>query len=272
MTSKQHGGLHWRIWAAEGVGTALFVLGALSAVALVLGDGSPFVGLSGSARNLLAGTLVATVVSAIAISPLGRLSGAHLNPAVTLAFRALRCVSAHDVAGYVGAQLAGALAGALLFRALWGDVARSVGGGVTHPTVPLPLALGLEAGMTALLIVTITAFVARERLARFTPLAIWPLLAFLIWLGGPWTGTSLNPARSAGPALASGDLTDLWLYVLAPVVGALGAAALWRRAPLEGPMTAKLFHDSRYACPFTSALPARPWPERPPRLASATPG
>jgi aquaporin Z len=215
-----HAGLHWRIWAAEATGTALFVLGALSAVAIVLGAGSPVAGLPRSARELLAGALVATVVSAIAVSPVGRLSGAHLNPAVTLAFRALGCVSGHDVAGYVVAQLAGALAGGALFRALWGSVASSVGGGVTHPTVPVGVALGLEAGMTAALVAIIAVFVSRERLARWTPLAIWPVLAVMIWLAGPLTGTSLNPARSAGSALAFGDLADLWLYVAAPVAGA----------------------------------------------------
>jgi aquaporin Z len=254
---------------AEAAGTALFVLGALSAVALVLGAGSPVGGLGGSARELLAGALVATVVSAIAVSPLGRLSGAHLNPAVTLAFRALGCVSRHDVAGYLVAQLAGALAGGLLFRALWGSVAASVGGGVTHPTVPVAVALALEASMTAALVATIAVFVSRERLARWTPAAIWPVLTVLIWKAGPLTGTSLNPARSAGPALAFNDLADLWLYVVAPMAGALATAvALRRPQALARPLTAKLFHDERYACSLASALPAAD--PSPARISSAT--
>jgi glycerol uptake facilitator-like aquaporin len=115
--------------------------------------------------------------------------------------------------------------------------------------------------MTGVLVGTIVVFVSHERLARLTPLAIWPVIAVLIWQAGPWTGTSLNPARSAGPALVAGDLADLWLYVVAPVAGALCFAVAWRRWAPSRPMTAKLFHDPGYACPFASALPAlRPAP------------
>lgn len=96
-----HAGFHWRIWAAEAAGTALLVLGALSAVAFVLGEDSRIGEAlsSESARLLLTGLLVGACVSVIAVSPIGRLSGAHVNPAVTLAFRALGRVSGHDVAG-----------------------------------------------------------------------------------------------------------------------------------------------------------------------------
>ncbi len=249
MGTPAHEGLHWRIWAAELAGTALFVLGALSVVALVRH--------AGPVRPALTGALVATVVSAIAVSPLGRLSGAHLNPAVTLAFRALGQVGDRDLVGYVLAQLAGALLGGLGFRAAWGQAARAVGGGVTHPGVSTVAALALEAAMTALLVATILACVSSARLARLTPLAIWPLLTVLIWLLAPATGTSLNPARSAGPAIAFGDLRDLWLYIVAPVAGALAVAVPWARHATRAPMTAKLFHDPRYRCSLASALPDR---------------
>jgi len=99
----------------------------------VLGSGSPLAGWSESPRLLVTGLLVGTCVALLALSPLGRLSGAHLNPVVTLAFWGVRMVSGRDVIGYVGAQLLGALAGGLTFRWLWGGVALSVGGGVTHP-------------------------------------------------------------------------------------------------------------------------------------------
>ena len=203
--------------------------------------------------------LVGGCVSLIVISPLGRLSGAHINPAVTLAFRIVGRVSRHDVLGYLLAQLLGAVAGALVFRLLWGSVALSVDGGVTHPAVPTLVALALEAGMTALLVALIFVFVSRARLARWTPLMLWPLIGALVWRGSEYTGTSLNPARSAGPALAFSDFADLWLYFLAPVLGALAVAALWRRRhPRAWPMTAKLFHDPRYPCSLASSLPAMP--------------
>jgi aquaporin Z len=252
---RAHAGFHWRIWAAEAAGTGLMVLAILAAAALALGDGSPLAeALPGrGARFLALGLLVAPCISLIAISPLGRLSGAHINPAVTLGFWALGWVGRHDLVGYVAAQLAGGLAGALAARALVPSRAiESIGGAVTHPTVPTAAAIALEAGMTAVLLAVVLAFVSKERLARWTPLAIAPVIAAVIWLGSPPTGASLNPARSEGPALAFGDLADLWLYFVAPVLGALAVAALWRGRPL----TAKLFHDPRYPCSLRSELPA----------------
>jgi aquaporin Z len=240
-----HAGFHWRIWLAEAVGTALLVLGALSAVAFVLGDGSPVdrVPAGESARLLLTGVLVGGCVFLIVVSPVGRVAGAHINPAVTLAFGVIGRVSAHDVMGYLVAQLAGALAGAYAFRRLWGSVALSVGGGVTHPTVSTPVAIGIEAGMTALLLAMIFVFLSRERLMRWTPLMLWAVVGALVWQGSPYTGTSLNPARSTGPAVAFSDLADLWLYLLAPALGALAIAAAWRRRhPARQPKTAKLWH------------------------------
>jgi aquaporin Z len=249
-----HAGFHWRIWGAEAAGTGLMVLAIVSAATLALGEGSPVAGRG--ARFLLLGALVAPCIALIAVSPLGRLSGAHINPAVTLGFWKLGWVSRHDLFGYVAAQLAGGLAGALVARLLLPRPATdSIGGAVTHPDGASTLgALALEAGMTALLLGVVLTFVSSERLARWTPLALVPVIGAIIWLGSPWTGASLNPARSEGPALAFADLADLWLYFLAPAVGAVAVAAVWPRRP----MTAKLFHDSRYPCSLRSEMPAMP--------------
>lgn len=138
------------------------MLGALSAIALVLGSGSPFDGAARWVRLLVTGALVASVIAVVSASPLGRLSGAHLNPAVTVAFGVLGMVPRRDLLGYVVAQLAGALAGAAAFRVAWGSVAASVEGGVTHPSIAVAGAIGLEAAMTAALL----AVILRVRLAR----------------------------------------------------------------------------------------------------------
>jgi aquaporin Z len=254
-------GFHWLIWMAELGGTGVLVLGALSAAALNLAPGSPVAEAipSASLRLLTTGLMVGAIVTGIAVSPLGKLSGAHINPAITAAFAVSGQMAAHDVIGYLVAQVTGALAGALAFRALWGSTAHSVGGGVTHPSISTPLALGLEAGMTALLVAVIFYFLSRERLARWTPMVICPVLALIIWKVAPYTGASLNPARSAGPAVIFGDLSDLWLYCVAPVAGALAVAMLWRGClPSARPVTAKLFHDPRYPCSLASELPAMP--------------
>jgi aquaporin Z len=211
-------------------------------VALCLAEGQPVAELLGSEseRLLATGWLVGGWVGLIAVSPLGRLSGAHLNPAVSAAFWALGRLRGADLAGYAAAQALGALVGAIAFRLLWGEAAVSVGGGVTHPTVPAGVAAALEAGMTAILVATVVLFVSRERLMRWTPLAIVPVLAAIVWLGSPPTGASLNPARSEGPALAFGDLTDLWIYVAAPLAGALAVALATRIASAAHPLTMRL--------------------------------
>ena len=254
-------GWHWRIWAAEGAGTGLMMLGGLSAVCLVFGDGVFLARAlpSDSVRYLVVGGLFAGCVSLVAVSPLGRLSGAHLNPAVTLSFRVLGRVSGHDVGGYLAAQVVGALTATALVRVLWGDTALSVEGGATAIGTTTGAALALEAAMTAVLIAVILAFVSRARLAPWTPLAIWPVITALVWIGSPYTGTSLNPTRSAAPALVFAQLSDLWLYLLAPTAGALLVATAWRhRRDGAQPKTAKLFHDPAYPCCLGTELVARP--------------
>ena len=242
-------GFHWSIWGAEAVGTGLLVLAILAAVAFVLGPDSPVEDWALSARLLLIGVLVAIAFVAIATSPLGKLSGAHLNPAVTVAFWVTRHVSVHDLVGYVAAQLAGGLGAALLFKWLWGDTAESVGGAVTHPSVGAGEAALLEVLMTAALVVVLFGFLSSQRVIRWTPVAVGVLIAVLVWQVAERTGTSLNPARSGGPAVAFSDLEDLWLYFAAPLAGALAVALVWRsRAVRADPLTAKLFHDKRYPC------------------------
>lgn len=248
------------------------MFGALSAIALVLGSGSPFDGAARWVRLLVTGALVASVIAVVSASPLGRLSGAHLNPAVTVAFGVLGMVPRRDLVGYVVAQLAGALAGAAAFRVAWGSVAASVEGGVTHPSIAVAGAIGLEAAMTAALLAVIFACASRERWAPWTPLAIWPVLTVMVAAAGPLTGASLNPARSAGPAVAAGDLADLWVYVAGPLLGAAALAGAWRALPpARHPFTAKLCHDQRYATAFRSSRARAPTPPAPPASSGRSP-
>jgi aquaporin Z len=253
-------GLHLTEWACEMAGTAILLLGGLSAVALNFGRGSAVAAHvpSVSLRLLITGMMFAATGSLIAVSPLGRRSGAHLNPAVTFAFWATGHVQPLDLAGYVVAQCLGAVGGTALLRLAWGETAVSIRDGMTLPghQVSPAAAIGIEALMTGVLVLTILLFVSSARTARWTPMAVWPVITTLVWRGATYTGTSLNPARSLGPAVIAGNFHEYGLYVAGPLTGALAAVLLLRVAPLElEPLTAKLFYHPTDPSIFKSALP-----------------
>lgn len=169
--------------------------------------------------------LVFGLVIAVMVYATGHLSGAHINPAVTVAFTLTRHFPPREAAAYIGAQLAGALAGALALLAIW---PQEPGGlGVTLPSVGLGSALIYETILTAFLMFVIIAVATDTRaVGSAAALAIGGTVALDAAFGGPVTGASMNPARSIGPAIATGELADLWIYVVGPTLGAaLGAGA-----------------------------------------------
>ena len=155
----------------------------------------------------------------------GHLSGAHINPAVTIAFTLTRHFPIRDAVAYIAAQLSGATAGALLLLAAWSDKPAALG--ATVPSVQAGTALVYEIVLTALLMFVIIAVATDTRaVGAAAAIAIGGTVALDALFGGPLTGGSMNPARSFGPALAAGEWTDFWIYVLGPVAGAaLGAGA-----------------------------------------------
>ncbi len=149
----------------------------------------------------------------------GHLSGAHYNPAVTIAFTVGRHFPPREAVSYIGAQLVGATAGALLLLAAWPDKPAHLG--ATLPSVPVGTALLYEIVLTAILMFVITAVATDTRaVGAAAAIAIGGTVALDALFGGPITGASMNPARSIGPAIASGTLTDLWIYIAGPVIGA----------------------------------------------------
>ena len=155
----------------------------------------------------------------------GHLSGAHINPAVTLAFTLTRHFPARDALAYVAAQLAGATAAALILLAAWPSAPANLGATVPH--VGVGSALAYEVVLTAILMFVIVAVATDTRaVGAAAAIAIGGAVGLDALFGGPITGASMNPARSFGPALASGEWHEFWLYVVGPVVGAsLGALA-----------------------------------------------
>jgi MIP family channel proteins len=170
-------------------------------------------------------SLVFGLVIMVMVYATGHLSGAHINPAVTVAFTLTRHFPAREAAAYIGAQLAGATAAALVLWGVWTDKPAHLG--ATVPTVSAGSAFLYELVLTAFLMFVIMAVATDARaVGAGAAIAIGGVIGLDALFGGPVTGASMNPARSFGPALVSGEWRDFWVYVAGPVLGAgLGALA-----------------------------------------------
>jgi MIP family channel proteins len=169
--------------------------------------------------------LVFFLVLLAAIASLGHVSGAHFNPGVSLSFFFTRHLPARDLGAYWAAQAAGAILAALLLLVVWPDHPADLG--ATVPSIAVGRALVVETVLTALLMLVIMS-VATDTRAGGAPaaLAIAAAVGLAAIAFGPLTGASLNTTRSLGPALASGQWQDFWIYVAGPFIGApLGALA-----------------------------------------------
>jgi aquaporin NIP len=199
---------------ADALGTFALVFAGCGAV--VVGATRP-----GTIDHLGVSAAFGVVVAAM-IFAVGHISGAHLNPAVSVAFAAMGRFPWREVPAYVLGQVLGAIGAAWAVRALFGDAASL---GATVPAVPLVPALALEALLTFFLRFVIAAVATDSRAqGQLAAVAVGGTVGLLALVGGPATGASMNPARTLGPAVASGELTGLWIYLVAPVVGAvLGA-------------------------------------------------
>jgi len=257
-------GWHPLDWACEYVGTAGQLAVGFCVVALLEAPASPArqaIGSSGL-RLVLIGIAFGLLAAAVALCPIGRRSGAHLNPAVTFAFWLRRHTPTRDAAGYAVAQTLGALTAAAVFSAVCGSWADHVNRARTVPAAALPpLAVaGIEAGLTCGLLLTVFVMLSSTRTARWAPAAVTGVLAALIWAGAPHTGASMNPARTFGPDVVAGAYEFLWCYIVGPLAGAAAAAVLFAVFSRRKTLTAKLFHDPRYPSVHATTLPAKPHP------------
>ena len=202
---------------AEGLATFALVFAGCGAIVI---DSERGGSLGATGIALAFGLVIMAMIYAT-----GHLSGAHINPAVTLAFCASRHFPAREAITYVPAQLAGAVAGALLLRFLWHGTPADLG--ATVPTVGTGSALAYEIVMTAFLMFVIVAVATDTRaIGAAAAIAVGGTVALDAVFGGGVTGASMNPARSFGPALVSGQWHDFWIYVVGPLLGAgIGAVA-----------------------------------------------
>lgn len=204
--------------AAEAIGTFALVFAGTGAVVIdhVTGGAVTHVGVA-----MTFGLVVMAMIYA-----LGDVSGAHFNPAVTLGFWLSRRLDARAVLPYLLSQLAGATAASLLLRGTFGNVASL---GATIPAGPAAQSLLLEAVLTALLMfVILCVSTGPKETGVMAGIAIGGVVALEAAFAGPICGASMNPARSIAPALISGNLQFLWVYLAGPVVGAAAAVPCWR--------------------------------------------
>ena len=226
MNDQDGGQLPWPVFLSELIGTALLVLVGLSLVIFMFGSGTPMARLipSEDLRRLITGFFFGTTGALIALSPVGMRSGAHINPAVTLAFRLMGKLDLKTTLGYIAAQLIGAVLGALPLL-LWGNMGESVAFGATLPgpgTTRTTVFLG-EAITTFAMVALLCVFLGFRAIRPYTPAIFPPLYAIMVWAESPISGTSTNPARSLGPAVISGVWQDWWVYWIGPMAGMLFA-------------------------------------------------
>jgi aquaporin Z len=171
-------------------------------------------------RRLVTGFLFGTTGALIALSPVGKESGAHINPVVTLGFRLMGKLDVPTTLGYIGAQLIGAVIGSLPLL-LWGAMGKSVAFGATlpGPGYTLPTVFLGEVITTFTMISLLAVFLGFRKIRPFTPAIFPPLYAIMVWAEAPISGTSTNPARTLGPAIVSGQWQGWWIYWAGPLVG-----------------------------------------------------
>jgi MIP family channel proteins len=209
---------------AELVGTFILVFGGTAvAVAAILARPT-----AGPAYDSLAVALAFGLALAAVVAAVGHVSGAHVNPAVTLGMAATGKFPWNYTPVYIGAQLVGAVLAALATWLTFGGPGRSEAKlAATYPAQGVGdlQAFVVEILITFILVFVVMAVATDERApAAIAPIAVGFALAVGVFIAGPVTGGSVNPARSLGPMIVAGDLTSVWLYILGPIIGgALGA-------------------------------------------------
>lgn len=209
---------------AEAVGTFALVFA---------GAGAIMVDRETNALGHLGVALAFGLVIMVMIYAVGHVSGAHFNPAVTVAFALTRHFSWARAAAYICAQVGAALAAAMLLRGSLGDIAEI---GATLPAGSLAQSFLWELVLSFFLMFVIMAVATDTRaVGEAAAIAIGGTVALGALVGGPVSGASMNPARSIGPALVSGELGSLWLYVIAPLAGAALGALVYQGIRGESP-------------------------------------
>lgn len=258
VTLEPQNGWHWREWLAECAGAAILLFAVVTAKDLAVRAGPPISSLPW--RNVITALAAGFAVAVVAVSALGRRSGAHLNPALTFGLWLQRTVSSADLVGYCAAQLAGAVLGVTVTR-LWGPtVSRAPVDWATvrpAPSVPQLVAAGLECAATLVQLSVIFLLLSSRRHHQWTPAVAGGILAAAIVVLAPVSGGGINPIRGLAPDSLADAYPGVWIYITAPLLGAALAAAA-TTASRRRPVTGKLRHDPSIHCHMRCTLPGPP--------------
>lgn len=231
---------------AEGIATFMLVFAGCGAI---VADTLTFGGLGFVGVGLVFGLVIMVMIYAT-----GHLSGAHINPAVTVAFVLTRHFPVRDAVAYVAAQVAGATAGALVLLAVWPDTPAALGATVPAVDVSALSAFVYELILTAALMFVITAVATDTRAqGAAAAIAIGGTVGLDALFGGPVTGASMNPARSFGPALIGSRWDHHWVYWVGPILGGALAGLVYNAVFLTTPRTKRVAMDP---APATTTEPA----------------
>jgi MIP family channel proteins len=214
-----------RRYAAEAIGTFALVFAGTGAI--VIDD------LTHAVTHVGVSITFGLIVMAM-IYTFGDISGAHINPAVTIGFWLSRRLPGRHVMPYIAAQLIGAFAASGVLLAMFGNRAAL---GATIPTGSCGQSFALETVLSALLmLVILNVSTGPKETGVMAGISVGAVIGLEAMFAGPICGASMNPARSFAPAVVSGHLTALWVYLTAPVLGAAIGMAMWRlTSPFSGP-------------------------------------
>ena len=245
---------HWPEYLIEGWALGTFMVSAGLVATLLGAPASPLHRALPDPlwRNAAGGIAMGLTAVALIHSPWGKRSGAHMNPAVTLTFLRLGKTQPWDALFFVTAQVLGGLSGVLLVAALAGhafsDPPVSYAATLPGPSGPAA-AFAAEFAISAVLMLTVLSLMAVARLAPYTGLIVGGLVALYITFESPFSGMSMNPARSLASAAPGMLWHHLWIYLTAPVLGMLAAAQVFLMAAgTRRVLCAKLLHPLGVRC------------------------
>ncbi|MGW9030603.1 MIP/aquaporin family protein [Streptomyces sp. NPDC055722] len=270
MSDPNAPSLAFRRSSQEFLLTFVLLFGVTTIVRWVIGPSAVSEAIPGIRLKLLVvGVAAGLLATGLILSPPGKQSGGHMNPAISFAMWRFEVFPGAVVAPYIVAQLAGSLLGVLAARGVWGSAvgAPPVAYAALQPALGWS-ATGLflaETASTGVIVLLVGLFLSVHQLTRFIPYLVGVLVCLCIVLLGTSTGGSLNPARQFGPALAAGQFDFLWVYLLAPMAGAVLA-----------PVVRDLLPGRRRVPPTSCTTPTgrrcttpRPGEPRPPGYRSA---